>query len=98
MKEHSARTARPFNEGSDARLAGLPPDANPYSSHYGHTEHVYWARGWVSVHEEWGADSRWPVPPLPPLMMTTEAILDGCDPVLVGIERYLEPPRCNGVH
>lgn len=46
-----------FNEGCDARLAGLPYRDCPYSNP---VDAMYWKAGWKDVNERWGADAKWP--------------------------------------
>lgn len=60
--------ACPFNQGSDARLKGLPLSANPYPW----SERLrwrFWMRGWRHVHAFWGCGALWPVKPLPDLIV-----------------------------
>jgi hypothetical protein len=52
-----------FNEGSDARIAGIPLAANPYLTGSGY--YSYWRMGWKDVESNWGQDAFWPVKPLP---------------------------------
>lgn len=57
-----------FNRGCDARLAGLPPTANPFRQ--GEEEvrlFKRWEDGWWDVHRFWGAKvgGRWAYTPLP---------------------------------
>jgi hypothetical protein len=54
-----------FNLGSDARLEGKSPQANPYQ--VGASEFWNWERGWCHVDTQWGVGvgERWKVKPLP---------------------------------
>jgi hypothetical protein len=72
--------ARAFNEGSDARLAGIHPQDNPYPHNntgesFGDA-HRNWERGWWHVQTEWGTESRELVRPLPTIKapMAKEAV------------------------
>ena len=58
--------AKPFNEGSDARLAGKSVNRNPYDKELQFGLWRYWRIGWNHVEDFWGdkAKGRWPVTPL----------------------------------
>lgn len=60
-------SARAYNKGSDARLAGAMLESNPYEA--GTTLAASWRQGWQDVHERWGCAvcGRWRVDPLPPI-------------------------------
>jgi hypothetical protein len=53
-----------FNEGSDARILGIPISANPYKNE-DRGMAGYWENGWWHVQAKRGRDARWPVRPLP---------------------------------
>ncbi len=54
-----------WNAGCDARLAGRPVSANPYSRVLGtHVLSQAWREGWRHVEQFWGVDARKPVEPL----------------------------------
>ena len=53
MTDHE--NARPFNLGSDARLAGLSRAENPYKQ--GTISRTYWFYGWDDVDSHWGLDT-----------------------------------------
>jgi len=57
--------AKCFNDGSDARLMGLPLEDCPYLINF---EIYLWSEGWHNVDKFWGKDARWPVRPLPELI------------------------------
>lgn len=57
--------AKAFNEGSDARLAGWPPEDNPYPIHT--VEREAWRLGWQDVDKHWGMAAKQPVKRLPPV-------------------------------
>ena len=52
-----------FNDGSDARIAGLTKSHNPHDA--ASAEYREWRRGWEDVHRFWGKDAKWPVMTLP---------------------------------
>jgi ribosome modulation factor len=54
-----------FNQGCDARLAGLLPGMCPYSA--ASSNGRAWLAGWKHVAEHWGENARWPFRILPPL-------------------------------
>lgn len=54
---------RAFNEGSDARIAGETPAANPHL--IGTQEAIYWQQGWEDVNKHWGKWASWAVRRLP---------------------------------
>lgn len=69
-KEHDVTqtdSARAFNRGSDARLAGQPLLTNPY-----HDTDILmrrtWDEGWRFTDRNWGRDAHWPVRRLPDVM------------------------------
>ena len=49
---------RAFSRGGDARLAGLPESANPYTDPAMDAERRYWRRGYRHVHAYWGCNAR----------------------------------------
>lgn len=53
MNETVIKNARAFNLGSDARLAGQPIDANPYSRAESYWKR--WREGWQDVNLHWCA-------------------------------------------
>jgi ribosome modulation factor len=65
MRE-SDRIAKAFGQGSDARLAGLTLDANPYRYCYNRLIRA-WRSGWYDVEDCWGylVRGRWPIRQLP---------------------------------
>lgn len=58
-----SESARAFGAGSDARIAGRPPSANPFPRE----DWLYfqWRKGWRHADAEWGLDARRPVAALP---------------------------------
>lgn len=57
-----------FNLGCDARLAGKPMSACPYTAST--CEYLQWRRGWADVDKSYGVWARkrgWQVRPLPPV-------------------------------
>lgn len=56
-----------FNEGCDARLAGLPRGHNPYRGWSEGGLHLAWNNGWDDVEKYWGrwSGQRWLVSRLP---------------------------------
>lgn len=65
--ERESRNAA-FNQGADARLAGLPITANPFKSQTGRgDEHATWDRGWREVDGHYAelVRGRWRVQKLP---------------------------------
>lgn len=54
---------RAFNEGCDARWAGLPPGTNPYIRVESYMA-TSWTRGWNDIHLHWGVNAKWRVKPL----------------------------------
>jgi hypothetical protein len=67
-----ADSRRAFNEGCDARLAGLLPKACPYP--HGCANHNAWRQGWEHVHKTWGTGARWPFRRLPPLAVAVHQL------------------------
>ncbi len=55
--------ARAFNEGCDARLAGVSRASNPYKGQPG--MEFRWDSGWTHVDTNWGKDAKWPIASLP---------------------------------
>lgn len=53
-----------FSAGGDARLAGLPLSANPYTS-YENKLYYTWRMGWLDVSLAWGREAKWPIQALP---------------------------------
>ncbi len=47
-------SAHAYNEGSDARLAGIPVRKNPYPSAQRDAQ-SYWRMGWYCVDEQWAS-------------------------------------------
>lgn len=64
--EMTGQLARAFNLGCDARLAGLPETANPYTSD-GRREWYSWRAGWHDCAIWWGCyvAGRWAIMSLP---------------------------------
>lgn len=62
-----SETVVAFNQGSDARLAGLPVKVNPFDHSTEWSVNRAWREGWQHVHKEWGAGvrGRWPFRVLP---------------------------------
>ena len=59
-------SARAFNRGSDARLAGRPLSANPYpATPEDGRQWQNWRYGWQHADASWGLDAKWPVKELP---------------------------------
>lgn len=54
-----------FNEGCNARLAGIGIKDNPYRGDRQLRD--AWAAGWRDTQYNWGKWAKWPVKPLPPL-------------------------------
>lgn len=50
---------RAFSQGCDARLAGQPKSANPYSSTTHHSLYHHWRMGWQDLNDWWGKHNRW---------------------------------------
>lgn len=49
------RFKKPFGEGADARIAGMPQSVCPYD--YGMREmRSFWFKGWNDVDKHWGCD------------------------------------------
>lgn len=61
--EDTAKAARAFNEGSNARVAGTCVSECPYDGKLG----TSWVEGWSDVHNHWGVwvKGRWEHKPLP---------------------------------
>lgn len=65
LVEYQSLEARAFNRGSDARLAGVPLNQNPYPSDT--PDRTAWLRGWIDADMFWGIEVR-NAKPLPPIM------------------------------
>lgn len=65
MSKTTASENVAFSAGSDARIAGLPIDANPCLP--GSRDHIHWIRGWKDCHLNFGEEARWPCIDLPDL-------------------------------
>lgn len=63
LTSETCRSHKAFNQGCDARFAGLPLDANPYSTERAHAEYSFWRYGWYDIEEHWAkwVRERWPV-------------------------------------
>ena len=61
--ENSRYSAKVFNEGSDARLEGIPLAANPHA--LSPDDYRLWRRGWLDVHWHFGECAKWPIDKLP---------------------------------
>lgn len=48
---------RAFNLGSDARIKGKPPQANPFEG-YNSTLAYWWRQGWYDAERYWGRENR----------------------------------------
>ena len=60
-----------FGQGCDSRLAGQRRSSCPYTGsrrQEAYREKAMWLFGWDHVDQHWGADARWPVRPLPPVV------------------------------
>lgn len=62
MNPNEERAAA-FNQGCDARLAGLSLSDNPFQS--GDYFWRYWRQGWIDVDRNWGRWAHWSVRSLP---------------------------------
>lgn len=51
--EATVANAYAFNQGADARLAGVPEWLNPYPRSSDHSEFAYWRAGWRDVDRYW---------------------------------------------
>lgn len=67
----SSMVPKAFGDGADARLAGKPLSANPYTANVGRVDaslEAAWVRGWEDVAQFWGRNEhRRPVRELPPV-------------------------------
>jgi ribosome modulation factor len=57
---------RAFNQGCDARLAGIPPAECPYRVGQESLANA-WRQGWQDVDQHWSQDAFWPHKDLPPV-------------------------------
>lgn len=55
--EMGFQTDKAFDQGCDARLAGLPDSAHPYTEEQG-TLTMYFKWGWDHVDKFWNCDNR----------------------------------------
>ena len=55
--------SKSFNEGCEARIAGILKSHNPYLA--ASREWSSWRRGWEDVNRYWGKDAKGPIKPLP---------------------------------
>lgn len=71
-----ADSAKAFNEGCDARLAGEPRSFNPYEKREEPGSYHSWRHGWLDVANNWG---RWagnsPVKPLVDVKQGGEVVI-----------------------
>lgn len=67
--------ARLFGEGADARLAGLPLSANPYTERGPRAVEFRkaWRAGWLHCDHFWGTRNIW-APLLPPVRQESEVV------------------------
>lgn len=65
-RNEDSEYARAFNQGSDARISGLPVSSNPTPVSFNQPVHVAWKLGWDHVDRYWACDAlNWAVLPLP---------------------------------
>ena len=53
ISDGNALSAIAYNQGSDARLLGLPVRDNPYVQSAQCKAAGRWRQGWLCVHEQW---------------------------------------------